>query len=293
MPVSSDKNNNGHHQQDCTVSVVAPVTADNDDVFASAGFMFDACQATKTCTFTFTACEATASNRGPIICLSLDSVDDDDPGALQSGHYIWPASPALAQYIVDTYYDSPNAVSRILELGAGCALVALCAYELFTNSSLVVITDHDPGTLKRAESNFQRIATKETSRSSKTAVIFEELKWCDSESYARNFLLQLRSKSRATTDISDNMDAEKFDLILGSDLIYCQENVRPLLRTVSCLLANNTDSKLILSQSFSYSDQTEREIDDICEECNLKRCLLSTTREGESYIAIQEISFRR
>lgn len=30
---------------------------------------------------------------------------DDTPGALQSGHYVWPAAPALCQYLLDNWSD--------------------------------------------------------------------------------------------------------------------------------------------------------------------------------------------
>ena len=38
----------------------------------------------------------------------IDAVDDE-PGALQSGHYLWPAAPALAQHLVD-WYDCDGVV---------------------------------------------------------------------------------------------------------------------------------------------------------------------------------------
>eukprot|EP00903_Cladosiphon_okamuranus_P006055 g5970.t1 len=70
---------------------------------------------------------------------------DDDPGAVQSGHYVWPAAPALSAYLVDRRLALPRG-GRCLELGAGCGLAGLVAAQLEATSA-VVFTDHDPGVL--------------------------------------------------------------------------------------------------------------------------------------------------
>lgn len=278
-----------------------------EEIFSCAGYLFDSYQASQKATFSFSPSQgnlAAARRHKSNICVTLECIDDI-PGALQSGHYIWPASPALAQYIVDTYYtadldEEKASIKRIIELGAGCGLVSLCAYQVFTDSTLLVVTDHDPGTLKRAKSNFDSINNKETN--GVTRLLFEDLSWCDSTTYFQKFLngIQEHSKDWLETDTS-NDDAVKFDLILGSDLIYCQDIVRPLLTTVSFLLRkSNKGSKMILSQSFNYSEMTEEEIDCVCEELNLRRQIIEPkenakkskdAREADKLIRIQEITF--
>lgn len=278
-----------------------------EEIFSCAGYLFDSYQASQKATFSFSPSLgkiAAAQPHKSNICVTLECIDDI-PGALQSGHYIWPASPALAQYIVDTYYTSDldkeeASIKRIIELGAGCGLVSLCAYQVFTDSTLLVVTDHDPGTLKRAKSNFESMNTNENNRV--TRLLFEDLSWCDSTTYLQNFLNRIQKDSNdwLETDTS-NDDADKFDLILGSDLIYCQDIVRPLLTTVSFLLRkSNKGSKMILSQSFNYSEITEEEIDCACEELNLRRLIVEPkenarkskyTREEDKLIRIQEITF--
>ena len=259
---------------------------DEVDIFADAGFLFDSCQPTKQVTYTFTPSYSPANNAPddenaregmPTIRISLECIDDD-PGAVQSGHYVWPASPALAQYLVDTYCcstsnDTTVGVSKIIELGCGCGLVGLCAYKIFTNSRDLVFTDHDPGTLKRAKSNFE--ASKEVGRP--TTVFFEELKWCDDAAYFRDLFRKV-STSDVDNDIRDKQNEIGFDLVVGSDLIYCVEVVKPLIQTVSRLLSKTKkSSKMILSQSFVYDVKTEREIDDVCNELNLLRSIVSCT----------------
>jgi predicted nicotinamide N-methyase len=271
-----------------------------EEIFSCAGYLFDSYQASQEATFTFSPSLGTddvaAAQRN--ICITLECIDDI-PGALQSGHYIWPASPALAQYLVDTYYASHSmaSIKRIIELGAGCALVSLCAHQVFTDSTLLVVTDHDPGTLKRAKSNFESI--KNNKVTNKVArVLFEDLSWCDSTTYFQNFLNRLQAESNDCFEIdTSNEDVVKFDLILGSDLIYCQDIVRPLLTTVALLLRrSNKESKMILSQSFNYSETTEEEIDYVCKELNMRRKIIvpkenmRNSSEAEKPIRIQEIT---
>jgi predicted nicotinamide N-methyase len=275
-----------------------------EEIFSCAGYLFDSYQASQKATFTFSPSlgtyDAAVAQRN--ICVTVECIDDI-PGALQSGHYIWPASPALAQYLVDTYHSSHSmaSIKRIIELGAGCGLVSLCAYQVFTDSTLLVVTDHDPGTLKRAKSNFESIKNnKDTNKV--TRVVFEDLSWCDSTTYFQNFLNRLQEESNDWREIDTSYeDVVKFDLILGSDLIYCQDIVRPLLTTVALLLRrSNKESKMILSQSFNYSETTEEEIDYVCEKLNMRRQIIvpnENTRkskeasEVEKPIRIQEITF--
>lgn len=70
----------------------------------------------------------------------------------QSGHYVWPAAPALSAYLADRRESlllphgggGSGSGVRCLELGAGCGLAGLVAAHL-RGTSAVVFTDHDPG----------------------------------------------------------------------------------------------------------------------------------------------------
>ncbi|CAM9313482.1 unnamed protein product, partial [Pylaiella littoralis] len=119
----------------------------DDCCFGDVGFMFDNALAKTRRSFHF----------GDI---SVDvRLVDDDPGAVQSGHYVWPAAPALSAYLVDRQQallprgrgrrrggngNGNGNGSRVLELGAGCGLAGLVAARLPTTAA-VVFTDHDPG----------------------------------------------------------------------------------------------------------------------------------------------------
>lgn len=187
-----------------------------DDVMADMGFMFDSEQAVvcKSLIFQRSVGE-NACNSGIAtlfkVYVELESIDDD-PGAVQSGHYLWPASPALAQHLVQLDTSSllggKNAI-RVVELGAGCGLGGCVAMQLPGVES-VMLTDHDPGCLDRARTNVQKTKVKLLQEKADLSGLdvdmsFELLSWGDTEN-AENLL--------------SKQEIDGFHLVIGSDLIY-------------------------------------------------------------------------
>jgi hypothetical protein len=117
---------------------------------------------------------------------------DDEPGAVQSGHFLWPAAPALCDFLIAEqqspphpqeipsehrqpihpkeeeykleggFFRDPDSSSscygpqNVLELGAGCALSSWFALQLYhTTLQCLVVTDHDPSVLRRAKDNYE------------------------------------------------------------------------------------------------------------------------------------------
>ena len=198
---------------------------------------------------------------------------------MQSGHYLWPASPALAQYLVDTYSFNDDAIS-VIELGAGCGLGGCIAMQL-PKFETIVFTDHDPGTLELSRSNAERAFSSSKSRSS---LHYRLLSWGD-ESESKKLLCDL------------HMDNHGVDLVIGSDLIYDEGVVKPLFKTVSMLLRpvggkESNGKRMIMTQSFSYDESTERAIDAACNEFGLLRKLISSslTEGGVKIQAFDAIS---
>ena len=271
---------------------------------------------------------------------------DGDPGAVQSGHYLWPAAPALARVLVESL--SPNGASSckcddlscqpclpcrlsraldglpsdgpiaVAELGSGCGLVGLAAFQALSlrfEVGCMAFTDHDPGTLDKCRDNLDATLRRLLSSSeetmerakkmSNTTVVFEPLGWGD-----EGGALKLRRAvfNRYFREVSDQTSDTGFSLILGSDLIYCREVVRPLLQTAASLMRQNTmcDSttgeqntqtspSFIMSQSFSYDEPTEDEIDDVCVELGLRRVIVSDELDNDAgskdVVKIQLFSF--
>jgi hypothetical protein len=283
-------------------SIVSDVNNDDtDDYFADVGFMFDSCHKSKLETVRFPMIAAAApadhSNNKSGSCgtprrvqVSMHVVADETPGALQSGHYLWPGAKLLASYLVanagargkdtagaDTEAGTtesteqqrlPPPPTSIVELGSGCALASLTALQIWQESlRLVVVTDHDPGTLVRARDNLEStlqgvLDESESSLSvdgiggdgdgddvdndamlndtinclASIPVLFEPLEWGSADD-AERVLRLLHEHSCCCSSSSQRV--ERVDLVLGSDLLYCPTVVEPLLRTASSLLLGN------------------------------------------------------
>jgi hypothetical protein len=136
------------------------------------------------------------------------------------------------------------------------------------------VTDHDPGVLARARDNLettlQTILDDEAGDDDERLnaiinsvasipVLFESLEWGDAQA--------MESVQRAWQQ--HEVDLERVDLILGSDLIYDPKVVEPLFQT-----AMQLGKRFVLSQSFRYDANTEQEIDQICQALNLRRTIL-------------------
>jgi len=257
------------------------MTIENDDeaaCFADMGFMFEGAAPSTLESFSWTKGDRA-------IKISLKRADGD-PGAIQSGHYLWPAAPALAEHLIGRH-EKPMA---IIELGAGCGLLSLTALQVFTGLECLVMTDHDPGTLERAKDNHETTCEEVFSDQHlvnqiiSVSTLWEPLSWGD-EAAAKGVLGKLQSVVKR--------DSAKFDMILGSDLIYDFDVVKPLIITAAALLdKGNNEAIFILSQSFPYDDKTETEIDNVCAAHGLGRNILCDSLDSTDGFRIQEFFWK-
>ena len=250
---------------------------DEDACFADMGFMFEGAEPSILEKF-----EWTKGDR--IVKVTLKRADGD-PGAVQSGHYLWPAAPALAEHLLERK-ETPT---TILELGSGCALLSLTALQVFSNLQCLVTTDHDPGTLDRAKENHE-ITCEEVFADHRlleqiisVPIVWELLSWGD-EDDAINILKTLQS--------TINQADAKFDMILGSDLIYDVDVAKPLLLTVAALMNKKNHARFIMSQSFPYDDRTETVIDNVCASLGLQRTKIADNLHQEGGVRIQEYHWK-
>jgi predicted nicotinamide N-methyase len=228
-------------------------------------------------------------------------VVDDEPGAVQSGHYLWPAAHSLCEYLVQNN-GNERPTTTILELGAGCALVSLVALQLYKDKlQCLVVTDHDPGTLERARDNhettleelYERAATEDEQLSiinelGSIPVKTESLEWGDEKDWKK---LQEIVKQSNHVEKKKASSSCFFDLILGSDLIYCVEVVEPLLLTASKLLSG--DGTFYLSQSFVYDTATEEEMDKVSQTFGLEREILVDDLSAKERSGVRIQRFRK
>ena len=119
---------------------------DEDDSLLACSFMLEGAAEKVERRFEFGGADAGA----PTVALSVRCVEDE-PGGIQSGHYVWPAAPHLAAHIVET--RAANTIdSGIVELGAGCGLSGLTAAHRHTQAR-IALTDHDPGVVDTLAGN--------------------------------------------------------------------------------------------------------------------------------------------
>ncbi|KAF0754284.1 hypothetical protein AaE_005398 [Aphanomyces astaci] len=226
----------------------------DEDLLADVGFMYDDCLEKVTCEFTYGVTSDTDPT--PRVSVFLSYVQDD-PGFVQSGHYVWPAAPALCEYMVAHFKELPR--GNIVELGAGCGLAGLVFAQL-DPSSTIIFTDHDPGVLKTIEHN----VTKQSHRPKQARCHTQSLRW----------------GPQGANEV-DSIDAlqggTKTDLIVGTDVIYAREIVALLFWTVDRLLTSSSEGQFLMCSSFSYDEDTEKEIDAACSKYGLVRTIVTDT----------------
>lgn len=193
-----------------------------EEDFGAIGFMFDAEHSKETRIVTFL----------PNITISVKTIGDQ-PGHVQSGQYLWPASHAAAKYVIK-HWNSLQC-ETIMELGAGCGLTGLVVSKLDGVKS-VIFTDYDPGSLDLISDN-----VKLNSFDSNVGFHVHFLQW------GKEVPDSVRSQC--------SYPAEGFRLILGADLLYCVEVVEPLFASVSRLLCEG-GGLFVLVTSFSLEKVT-------------------------------------
>jgi predicted nicotinamide N-methyase len=266
---------------------------DMDSLCEELGLLFEGSQATTWRHFSWekkntavSPAEGQPTSR-PTIHAAVSCIDDD-PGAVQSGHYLWPAAISLSEYMIAKSGDSENVkgkVRSILELGAGTGLPSLCAIQLFQDTlEYLVVTDRDLSTLERARDSYETTMmelyedaeTEEGQESvvneiSSILVEFLPLTWGKEKQQWK----ELQKRLHLDHSILKANSQVCFDLVLGSDLIHSFDVVEPLLQTAKMAMTKSDGDipagRFLLSQSFAFDADTEKEIGRVCNALQLSR----------------------
>mmetsp|Transcript_1698 Transcript_1698/g.4743 ORF Transcript_1698/g.4743 Transcript_1698/m.4743 type:complete len:232 (-) Transcript_1698:264-959(-) len=211
--------------------------ADDGDDLSAIGFLFGGAAAKAEATFHV--------GGGDGMDITVMAITDEDPGSVQSGQYVWPAAPVLADYAWGQLQQGKLPTAGVcVELGAGCGLcgisVACCPASGFEE---VIFTDHDPGTLHQVTENAEAQGDKR-----RIATRAEPLEW-----------------GEAATALP------KASLVLGSDVIYDTSVVAPLFKTVDALL--DGDGVFAMCQSFPYTPEIEAEMERCVAKLRLARAV--------------------
>ena len=153
---------------------------------------------------------------------------DSNPGHVQSGLYIWPASENLARHLIHRWTMLSRDSVVVVELGAGCGLAGITSTKL-PNCVCSILTDYDPGSMNILEEN-----------------IVENRVLGDPYSVTENLEWGAPLSSSLITHVSYY---GKTSLVIGADLLYCTSVVKPLFTTVNDIL-NLKPGIFILASSF-------------------------------------------
>jgi predicted nicotinamide N-methyase len=145
--------------------------------------------------------------------------------------------------------------SKIVELGAGVGLAGLISSKL-PGTRTVILTDYDHGALE---------LLRENANSNKAIgdgdISVEFLQWGKPLPSVLRFST---SSSHSTSSdggiISEGVNCHSLAelLVIGSDLLYSADIVRPLLTTVKELISSFEGSKFVLVSSFDPGEVSEQ-----------------------------------
>ena len=141
----------------------------------------------------------------------------------------WRAAEHLANYI----YKNPDIFKgkTVCELGAGLGLVSVLLSKLKVVNALIT-TDGDDDTIELLTNNIEKVAQDDDS-----VIITKKLYW---DLQVSEFLTDIQPIISDSSITSNSVDAANnkclFDIVLGADIIYEDEQLVPLFSTVTQIL---------------------------------------------------------
>ena len=144
----------------------------------------------------------------------------------------------------------------------------------------VILTDYDHGSLELLNENIQLNLDAENS----CITTVEYLEWGKDRIIPISSTQASSSGSEKMTrfsEISDAIsesvscgeveDSDTFSLLLGTDLLYCTDIVRPLFKSAKMLLGNAKNSRFVLVSSFDPGQDIEEAVSVTCNKIGLVR----------------------
>ena len=190
---------------------------------------------------------------------------DEYPGASQSGYHLWPGANQLTQYLCQNW--SILSTNRVAEMGCGMGLASLCVAALGAldkSCELILATDGDQKILDKVLQSAQHTTTE--TGTSLLPIETCRMKWGED-------LEQLTTDGYAHT----------FNLVIGSDLIYSDGLIEPLLKTVFQLL-NKDDDQACFLLCYSFHGYVEEAVQ-VSQAMHLKLEVLMDTIQDGGYSA--------
>lgn len=169
----------------------------------------------------------------------------------------------MGHYLLDNWATLKS--SSILELGAGVGLAGILASKL-PGAKRVVLTDYDHGSLQLLQENAElNSAVNDTCE-----VSIEFLEW--GKTLVSDDKGCVSCVSCHKFDGNCEMIGTKlvtFSLVIGTDLLYCNEIVEPLFSSVKMLMCRAKSSCFVLVSSFDPGEDIESAIIVFCNKIGL------------------------
>ena len=209
----------------------------------------------------------------PGVTMQAVCAEQQQPGALQSGIYLWPAAEALCVYLCEHWSSETE---NVVEFGAGCGIVGLACYHLLKNKQgVVAFTDRDWACLKLVEKSIKLLPFQDEEEeddgkeSSKTKATCFPITWTTKEDES----------------VPEEMKMAVWDLAVGSDLVYSTESAKALFCMVSKFMPSSSEKpwKFLLASSFRDPETTQI-IEDQCTLSKLKRKVLEESYHNNCLI---------
>ncbi|CAM9390940.1 unnamed protein product [Ectocarpus fasciculatus] len=167
---------------------------------------------------TATSIDRSGGDKSPSLTVTLRGHKAEIGQTLNStGLTLWRAAPILCQFLInnrDSYVNDKN----ILELGGGLGLCGILCGML--RAKQVYITDGDSDSLRGMRGNVEANIPQD----SESVVKCRQLRWgARVDEFSRHIAPDVRPDGR-------------FDVIMGSDIIYVESILDPLFATVDALL---------------------------------------------------------
>lgn len=153
-------------------------------------------------------------------------------GCPEHGHVIWPSSVVLSKYLEQRFAGGLQEGTRVVELGSGVALPGLAMWALGAD---VTLTEMEPLQLLQTIAR----ANQESNSNCTASLQVKELDWTWSSSRI------------GATRIQQDLGGP-FQIILGSDLMYRQELLGPLIKSV--YLLSDSDSIILMALNKVHND---------------------------------------
>eukprot|EP01088_Endostelium_zonatum_P000583 TRINITY_DN10827_c0_g1_i1.p1 TRINITY_DN10827_c0_g1~~TRINITY_DN10827_c0_g1_i1.p1 ORF type:complete len:262 (-),score=58.83 TRINITY_DN10827_c0_g1_i1:25-810(-) len=205
-----------------------------------------------------------------LLLLSSASTDFD-----LTGQVLWPAARFLCSYLSTHGHSLVHPSTNILELGAGVGLCGLLAD--YFNPNITVLTEGNKEVMKILSQNVQIHLDAHHKPNHKVQAI--HLWW--GEKGVGNMYKQMKASDEHT-----NTENIKFDLVLGSDIIFWEDYLEDLIKTVSMVMS---DKGQFLCAYFSRSLNAEKKLWQWVEQYGLCKTLI----QQESNLYLVSISWRQ